>query len=157
MHETQETLDRSDCYTIHGKLALPYTYFAGSVGSTFLTTIRDQRKIMGLKCHACNKVFVPPRQTCERCLEEIRDHWVEVGPTGILENFTVVRYADRHLPRKPPFVLGLIKLIGADTPLVHIVAGIAINAVTEGVEVRPVFSSQPESTILGIDHFEPVA
>lgn len=149
--------DRSDCYTIQGKLALPYTYFAGSVGSTFLITLRDQRKIMGIKCLSCGKVFVPPRQSCERCLADIRDNWVEVGPTGILENFTVVRYADSHLPRKPPFVLGLIKLKGADTPLAHIVEGIAIDAVNEGLEVRAVFSSRPESTILWIDHFEPAA
>jgi len=30
-------------------------------------------------------------------------------------NFTVVRYSDGHLPRKPPFILALIKLGGADT------------------------------------------
>ncbi len=148
--------DLSDCYTIQGKLALPYTYFAGSVGSIFLTTLRDRRKIMGIKCHTCGKVFVPPRQTCERCLEDIRDQWVELGDTGTLENFTVVRYADRHLPRRPPFVLGLIRLDGADTPLLHLVAGVVVDRVAEGLRVRAVFAAQPENTILGIDHFQPL-
>ena len=60
----------SDCYTIDGKLALPYSYFAGRVGSRFITTLRDEKKIMGVRCDTRGKVFVPPRQTCEKCMEE---------------------------------------------------------------------------------------
>jgi uncharacterized OB-fold protein len=152
----QTPSDTSACYTIQGKLALPYTYFAGRTGSLFLTTIRDRHTILGLRCTTCGKVFVPPRQTCERCLEDIRDQWVELGDAGTLENFTVVRYADRHLPRKPPFALGLIRLDGADTPLLHLIAGVAVDQVAEGLRVRAVFAAQPENTILGIDHFEPL-
>ncbi|MEZ4549478.1 MAG: hypothetical protein R2874_03100 [Desulfobacterales bacterium] len=41
-----------------------------------------------------------------------------------MENFTVVRYDDKHLPRKAPFALGLIRPAkGADTPMVHIIDG----------------------------------
>jgi uncharacterized OB-fold protein len=152
----KDHFDPSDCATVDGKLALPYTYFAGRVGSRFLTTVRDHRKILGVKCNTCDKVFVPPRQTCERCMEDLRDHWVELGDSGTLENFTVVRYADKHLPRNPPFILGLIRLDGADTPLVHIVGGIDIDQVVEGIKVKAVFSEQPENTILGIDRFEPI-
>ena len=59
-----EGFDRTDCFVVEGKLALPYTYFAGRVGSKFIATIRDQKKILGVRCNKCNKVFVPPRQTC---------------------------------------------------------------------------------------------
>lgn len=148
--------DTSDCYVVEGKLALPYTYFAGRVGSTFITTLRDQRKIMGVKCNACNKVFVPPRQTCERCMEDIRDNWVTLSDTGEVVNFTVVRYDDKHLPRKAPFVLAMIKLDGADTPMTHIVEGIDPENMTEGLKVKAVFADQTTNTILDIDHFEPV-
>ena len=64
-----DNIDTKDCFVIEGKLALPYTYFAGRVGSKFLTTIRDENKIMGIKCNTCNKVYVPPRQTCDICQE----------------------------------------------------------------------------------------
>lgn len=148
--------DTSDCYVVEGKLALPYTYFAGRVGSTFITTLRDQRKIMGVKCNACGKVFVPPRQTCERCMEDIRDNWVALSNTGEVVNFTVVRYDDKHLPRKAPFVLAMIKLDGADTPMAHIVEGIAPENMTEGLKVKAVFADQTTNTILDIDHFEPI-
>ncbi len=149
-------IDTGDSYVIEGKLALPYTYFAGRVGSTFITTIRDKHKIMGVKCNTCDKVFVPPRQTCERCLEDIRENWVELGNTGEVVNFTVVRYEDKHLPRKVPFVLALIHLDGADTPMVHILDGVDPEEVKIGMKVQAVFAEKTTHTILDIDHFAPV-
>ena len=151
-----KNIDTSDSYVINGKLALPYTYFAGRVGSTFITTIRDKHKIMGVKCNACDKVFVPPRQTCERCLEDIRDNWVELGNTGVVENFTIVRYDDKHLPRKAPFALGLIRLEGADTTMVHILEDVGLDKIQIGMKVQAVFASKTTHTILDIDHFAPV-
>jgi len=152
----KKDFDTSDCYTIQGKLALPYTYFAGRVGSAFITTIRDKNKIMGVKCNTCGKVFVPPRQTCERCMEDIRNNWVELSNTGEAVNFTVVRYDDKHLPRKAPFILAMIKLDGADTPMAHIVEGIDPDKMTEGLKVKAVFAKQTTNTILDIDHFIPL-
>ena len=151
-----KNFDTTDSYVVEGKLALPYTYFAGRVGSTFITTIRDQQKIMGVKCNTCDKVFVPPRQTCERCMEDIRENWVELENTGDVVNFTVIRYDDKHLPRKAPFVLAMIKLDGADTPMVHILEGVDMDAVQSGLKVKAVFAEKTTNTILDIDHFEPV-
>jgi uncharacterized OB-fold protein len=147
--------DFSSSYVVEGKLALPYTYFAGRVGSRFLTTIRDEKLIMGVRCESCDKVFVPPRQTCERCLSDIRNNWVELGKTGEVVNFTVVREQDRHLPRKTPYILALIRLDGADTPMAHIIEGIAPEKISEGLKVRAVFAAESSGTILDIDHFEP--
>jgi 3-keto-5-aminohexanoate cleavage enzyme len=147
--------DRKDCLTVEGKLALPYTYFAGAVGSKFITTIRDQKKIMGVKCPKCNKVYVPPRQTCEKDMSDIRENWVELKNTGVVTNFTVVRYNDKHLPRKAPFVMALVKLDGADTPFAHILEGVKPEEVKIGMKVEAVFAKTPTNTILDIDHFEP--
>ncbi|MCP4678597.1 MAG: Zn-ribbon domain-containing OB-fold protein [Deltaproteobacteria bacterium] len=151
----KKDFDTSDCYTIEGKLALPYFYLAGEVGSQFIKTIRDQHKIMGIRCNACDKVFVPPRQTCERCMEDISENWVELGNAGEVVNHTVVRYEDKHLPRKPPFVMAMIKLDGADTPLVHLLEGVDIDKVEKGLRVQAVFANETTTTILDIDHFEP--
>ncbi|MGM0453589.1 MAG: Zn-ribbon domain-containing OB-fold protein [Thermodesulfobacteriota bacterium] len=148
-------MDSSNYYVIDGKLALPYSYFGGRVGSTFLTTLRDRKTIMGVRCQACDKVFVPPRQTCERCLADIRDNWEKVSNTGEVVNYTVVRENDKHLPRPVPYILGLIQLDGADTPFAHIVEGVSPEQMAEGLRVRAVFSEESPSTILEIDHFEP--
>jgi segregation and condensation protein B len=48
---------------------------------------------------------------------KIADNRVELGTEGELVNFAVVRYGGRHLPKKPPYILGQIRLDGADTPL----------------------------------------
>ena len=151
----KEGFDTSDCFTVDGKLALPYTYFAGRVGSKFLTTIRDEKKIMGIKCNKCKKVFVPPRQICDVCMEDIRDNWVDVKNTGEVTNFTVVRYDDKHLPKKAPYVLAMIKLDGADTPLVHVVEGIDLDKAKIGMKVQAVFADETTNTIMDIDHFAP--
>ena len=148
--------DTTDCFVVEGKLALPYTYFAGRVGSKFITTIRDQKKILGVRCNQCAKVFVPPRQTCAICMEDLQNHWVELKNTGEVINFTVVRYNDKHLPRTAPFILAMIKLEGADTPMVHILEGIQPEKVEIGLKVKPVFARETTNTILDIDHFEPI-
>jgi uncharacterized OB-fold protein len=151
----KEGFDTTDCFVVEGKLALPYSYFAGRVGSKFLTTIRDEKKILGIKCNKCNQVFVPPRQTCDVCMEDIRDNWVEVQNTGEVTNFTVVRYDDKHLPKKAPYILAMIKLDGADTSLVHVVEGIDVDEAKVGLKVQAVFAQETTSTILDIDHFAP--
>jgi uncharacterized OB-fold protein len=152
----KEGFDTTHCFTVEGKLALPYSYFAGRVGSKFLTTIRDEKKILGIRCSKCKKVFVPPRQTCDVCLEDIRDNWVDVQNRGEVTNFTVVRYNDKHLPRKAPYVLAMIRLDGADTSLVHIVEGVDVDKTKVGMKVRAVFAKETTGTLLDIDHFEPV-
>jgi uncharacterized OB-fold protein len=143
------------CYVVDGKLALPYQYIAGRTGSKFLIALRDKKQILGVKCNKCNKVFVPPKETCERCFSDLTNNWVELKGTGEVTNFTVVRKADKHHPRKAPFVLGLIKLDGADTPLAHIIDGVAPDKVAIGMKVKAVFSKTATSTILDIDHFAP--
>lgn len=148
--------ENDHCYVVDGKLALPYQYFAGRTGSRFIISLRDRKKILGVKCSKCDKVFVPPRQTCERCFENISENWVELSDTGEIVNFAVVRYEAKHLPRKPPFTLALIKLGGADTPMTHIVEGIEPESIRTGMKVKAVFAKEPTNTILDIDHFEPV-
>lgn len=148
--------EHEHCYVVEGKLALPYQYFAGRTGSKFIIALRDKKKILGIKCEKCNKVFVPPRQTCEKCLTDISKNWVELPGTGEVVNFTVVRTDDKHHPRKAPFVLAMIRLDGADTPLPHILDGVAPDKVAVGMKVKPVFAKEPNNTILEIDHFAPV-
>ncbi len=148
--------EHEHCYIKEGKLALPYQYFAGRVGSKFIVSLRDKKKILGIKCDKCNKVFIPPRQTCERCMSDLTNNWVELSDKGEVTNFTVIRKADKHHPRKAPFILALIRLDGADTPFPHILEGIDPDKTAVGMKVKAVFAKTPTNTILDIDHFEPI-
>lgn len=148
--------EHKHCYIVEGKLALPYQYFAGALGSKFLISLRDKKKILGVKCDKCDKVFIPPRKNCEKCFTDLSDKWVELSSEGEVVNFTVVRTDDKHHPKKAPYILALIKLGGADTAVAHIVEGVSPDDVKIGLKVKAVFSKEPTSTILDIDHFAPV-
>ena len=139
-----------------GKMALPNQYFAGQVGSKFIISLRDANKILGVKCPKCNKVYVPPREYCEKDFTKLTENWVELGNEGVIKNYTVVNYNDRHLPRKAPYVLALIQVDGADTSFAHIVEGPDMSEVKIGMKVKAVFATKTTNTIRDIDHFEPV-
>jgi 3-hydroxybutyryl-CoA dehydratase len=147
---------KDDCFVVEGNLALPYQYFAGSVGSSFLVSLRDEKKIKGVKCKGCNKVYVPPRGTCDVCQEDLSGSWVEVKDTGTVTGFTVIRYEEPYQPVKPPFIQAMIKLDGADTPFVHIVKGVQPSKMRVGLKVKAHFANETTKTIMDIDHFEPV-
>lgn len=151
------TTARDNCFTVDGKLALPYQYFAGRTGSRFLIALRDEKKIKGLQCKKCNKVFVPPRSTCEVCFEDISENWVDVKNTGVVTGFTIIRYEEPHQPVKPPYIQALIKLDGADTPLAHIVKGVPLSKMEKGLKVQAVFAKKTTNSIMDIDHFKPLA
>ncbi len=147
----------TDTFVIEGRMALPYQYFAGAVGSRFLVALRDEKKILGVRCESCNKTFVPPRQTCERCFAVLTDNWVDVEPTGEVTAFTVIRYAEPYQPKAPPYVLALIKLDGSDTPFAHVLECGGVENAKIGMRVRAVFADEPVNSILQIAHFERVA
>jgi uncharacterized OB-fold protein len=143
------------CYEVPGKLEVPYRYYAGEFCSKFLTTLRDQKKILGAKCPKCKKVFIPPRSNCEQCFVRIQE-WVELGLIGKVTSFTVVRYKEPYLPLEPPFVLALIRLKGADSDLTHLISEIEPEKVRIGMEVEPVFREERKGSILDIRYFKPV-
>ena len=143
-------------FVMFGKMALPNQYFAGRVGSKFIISIRDAKKILGVKCPKCDKVYIPPREYCEKDFTKLDENWVELGNEGVITNYTIVNYNDKHLPRRAPYILALIKVDGADTPFTHIVEGIEPERVEIGMRVKAVFAEKTTNTILDLDHFEPV-
>jgi len=142
-------------FVIEGKLALPYQYFAGSNGSHFITTLRDEKKILGSRSEKAGLTYVPPRSVCDRTFEDLSEAWVEVGNEGVVTGFTVIRYAEPYQPRPVPFVLGLVKLDGSDTPIAHVV-DCAPDAARVGMRVRAEFAEVPTNNILEITGFSPL-
>ena len=140
-------------FSIPGKLEIPYKYFAGDFQSKALVALRDKKKIMGSRCPKCRKVFFPPRSVCEICLSKI-DELVEIGPGGTLESWTVVNYKEPTHPRRKPYILGLIKLDGSDSAMLHFVGGVEAGKLKPGIRLKPVFSRKRAGQILDIKHFK---
>jgi len=135
-------------------LQVPYRYSMGATTSRFFIEIRDHRKIMGVRCPACNVVYVPPRTTCGRCFSQL-DEWVEVGDRGTLETYTRVRYSTPVQPVPPPFYYGIIKLDGADTGLAHLVGGMKGQEPRIGMRLQAVFKEERQGNMLDISYFQP--
>lgn len=131
-----------------------YSYSAGPVRSKFLLYLRDQQKILGTRCPACGRVYVPARSTCLKCFENMEE-WVEVGHEGILESYTIVYKSEPIHITDTPFAFGIIKLDGADTGMVHRLGEIDFGKIRIGMRVRAVFGEERKGDIRDIKYFKP--
>ena len=144
--------------TIPGHWNFEYRYFAGATASRFFAELRDHRRIMGTRCARSGRVLVPARSFSDAEYEATTD-WVETGPGGVLEVFTIVGTKFPGLP-DPPFVLGYVTLDGADTAILNRIDGIdltdidaAARVLMKQPRVRAVFKDVREGRITDF-HFE---
>lgn len=148
----QTSTDEVDLITIPGHWSFDYTYFAGHAASRFFAELREHQRIMGTRCPSCERVLVPARAFCDACFERT-DEWVEVGPGGILETFTIITAAFPGLP-DPPVAMAYVTLDGAGTALINLVTGLDIRDVDETAarlqaqpRVRATFVDEPQGRI----------
>lgn len=151
-----EDLGNTGTLVYPSRIKLPYTWHAGKAGSRFYQELRDNCHICGTKCPQCSRVYVPPRETCQRCYR-VMDEWVEVSDTGTLLTFTVTRYAVPGIqPQEAPFATGIVKLDGADTGLVHLLGGIEVGSFQVGMRMQAVFREKRQGNYLDIEYFRPL-
>ena len=136
-------------------LQVPFCYSAGEVTSRFLTGLRDEFTIYGIRCPDCRKVCVPPRSVCGSCFTSTTD-WVPLNGKGVVESFTEVHYPETVHPVEAPFIIGVIRLEGADTAMTHLIRGIREPELQIGQHVQAVFADPRLGRILDISHFEPI-
>ena len=151
----EKWLEGLEPVVVRQDLKVPYRYSMGAVSSKFFIEIRDNQKIMGIRCPSCDVVFVPPRTTCGRCFSQLHE-WVEVGNQGTLETYTQVRYSTPVQPAAAPFYYGIIKPDGADTGLAHMVGDLKGKEPRIGMRVQAVFRKERKGNMLDILYFKPV-
>lgn len=132
-----------------------FTYTAGRIRSKFLTELRDNKNIVGTKCSDCNIVYVPAKSTCIKCFASL-DNFVDVNKSGILTTYSVIHRSQEIYPMESPFILGVIKLDGADTGLVHFVSEVSTEEVKIGMELEAVFREDRKGSISDIKYFRPI-
>jgi hypothetical protein len=131
---------------------LSYRHALGTTVGGFLGGLRDKR-LLGRRCPACQRVLFPARSFCDRDHTETTD-WVEVGQQGVLEMFTIVYEPFPGMLVAPPYVLGYARLDGADTAVVGYLKGLdladveaAAAQITTGTPVRVVFTDKPAGQV----------
>ena len=132
-------------------LEYPYKRSLGPVLGRFFTALRD-RQLLGIRTRS-GRVLVPPAEYDPETGEAL-DELVPVGPGGEVVSWCWVARPRPKQPLAHPFAYALIRLDGADAPLLH-----AVDAGTEarlrtGARVRPRWAPDPRGGILDIACFE---
>jgi len=120
-------------WVIEQRWDLTYNHSADPITAHFLRTLRDEGKVLGIRCEVCGRVLAPPRPICDRDFVEPTGGWVELGSEGTLELFTIMYLAIDGLP-KPPYVLAYVKPDGADTAIGGFLEGVDLSSPEKATE-----------------------
>jgi uncharacterized OB-fold protein len=140
---TDKVTAPSDPTTFPGSIRLPYSLTAGASASAFLTELRN-RRIVGSRCGSCSKVIVPAEDFCAACGERA-DELVYVSQSGKLVGFTQTEAG----------VIGLIRLDGASTPMVHRVVDAPFESLSLGQRVVARWAPEAAGGVLDLAGFAP--
>lgn len=150
-------LENAEPLTLHHPVIYSDINFdVGKINGIFFGALRDEGRILATHCPECDRSYLPPRMSCHACFAELQD-WVDAGHVGTLQTFTIVRQPGMLQPQElpPPYVLGLIKLDGADTALVHYLGEVDPETVKVGMRVMAVLVDERKGNIWDIRYFKP--
>jgi len=134
---------------------LHYEHTASPEESSFLRGLADG-KLLGQRCPACGKVYVPPRGACPTDGVPTTDE-VELPDHGTVTTFCVVNVPYPGQRVTPPYVAAAVLLDGADIPFQHLILGCEPGEVRMGMRVRAFWKPRHQwgTTLENIDHFYP--
>lgn len=141
------------------KMDLEYRYPTGKHFTHFFRVLKEEGKIMALKCPKCGYVFLPPRPACGECHATLEE-WVQVSDKGTVKAFTAIhfKFYDANLGRERPVPFGsaLIQLDGADSLLNHYLEENDVTKMHIGMRVQAVFREQRQGNIGDILYFRTI-
>ncbi|MEO0005298.1 MAG: Zn-ribbon domain-containing OB-fold protein, partial [candidate division WOR-3 bacterium] len=100
--------------------------------------------------------YVPGRIFCERCLARLEE-WVKVGSSGVLEPWTVLHQGLDGKGLEKPITVGMVRLDGASTVIIHLLDNLDGKALKIGMRVKAVLKPKNKRTgaITDILYFQP--
>ncbi len=133
-------------------LEYPFSRTTGPVIGAFLTGLREG-VLLGIR-RVDGTVMVPPAEY-EPDTGESLSELVEVGPAGEVVSWTWVDSPRPQSPWDRPHGLALVRLDGADTPMLHGVLVDSPDELATGMRVEVVWSDEREGHIADIAGFVP--
>ena len=134
---------------------LRYEHTTSREESAYLQRLAEGR-LVGQRCPACGKVYIPPRAACPTDGVPTAGE-VELPDTGTVSTFCVVNVPFRGQRVPTPYVAAAIVLDGADIPFQHLILGCDPGEVRMGMRVTAVWKPRDQwgTTVENIDHFRP--
>ena len=134
-------------------LEYPFTRTTGPVIGAFLTGLRE-KIVLGIK-RQDGTVLVPPTEYDPQTSETLTE-MVEVAQEGEVITWTWVQEPRPQSPWDSPHALAMIKLDGADTPLLHAVLADGPEALEVGMKVCIKWREVTEGHIKDVEGFIPI-
>ena len=147
--------EREPVTMITTPVRLSYEHTASPAETSYLHGLADGR-LLGQRCPACHKVYIPPRGACPTCGVPTTDE-VALPGTGTVTTFCVVNVPFTGQRVQPPYVAAAVLIDGADIPFQHLILGCEPGDVRMGLRVTAVWKPRGEwgTSMENIDHFEP--
>lgn len=155
MLEVAKPSEREPVTTVVGELDISYHYAYGEHYDRFFREMRDNKRIMGVKCTKCGAVLLPPRPYCGFCYTPV-DEWVPLSDEGEVLTYTAIHLPFMGQPTEPPYVYAFIMLDGADVQFPHILGEVEPADIRVGMRVKAVWSEERKGTLHDIKYFRPV-
>ncbi len=133
------------------ELGFTYTRSTGPVVGRFLAGLRD-RRILGVRA-SDGRIVVPPMEYDPDTAAALTE-FVEVGQQGEVVSYAWVRQPRAAHPLSKPFAWAMVKLDGADVPMIHCVAADSAAQVSTGARVGAVWADETRGYITDIRCFE---
>ena len=137
-------------------MRLEYTYTANPVTEIFLRGTQE-RRLLGRRCSACAKVYLPPRGVCSMCGAAFTDEIVEIPDTGTVATFAVVNvnFASREVDL--PYAVVEVLFDGAAITSQFLIQGVTHDQVRMGMRVKAVWKEGDLGpTLSNISYVEPL-
>jgi uncharacterized OB-fold protein len=131
-------------------LSFDYTRSVGPTLSKFFTTLRE-RRVLGVR-GSDGRVHVPPAEYDPVTYEPLGE-MVPVSAVGTVVSWTWQAEPLEGQPLDRPFAWALIKLDGADTPLIHAVDAGGSEGIRTGARVHVHWADEPVGAITDIAYF----
>ncbi|MCU1695422.1 MAG: hypothetical protein JWR34_1485 [Mycobacterium sp.] len=132
------------------RLSFDYTRSVGPLLSRFFTALRE-RRVLGVR-GSDGRVHVPPAEYDPVDYQPLTEV-VPVANVGTVVSWTWQEQPLEGQPLDRPFAWALIKLDGADTPLLHAVDAGSSDAVSTGARVHVHWADEPVGSITDIAYF----
>jgi uncharacterized OB-fold protein len=133
---------------------LDFVYTAGEATTRFLEALGEKRIIGGRA--PGGQVYVPPRGADPQLGKPTTEE-VELSHTGTVTSFCIVNVQFYGSVMEIPYTSALIKLDGADLPLMHLLQEVPTDEVRIGMRVEAVWVDDDEiaPTLESIKYFRP--
>jgi uncharacterized OB-fold protein len=135
-------------------IEFPFSRTVGPVQSAFLTGLREGIMV-GVR-RSDGTVLVPPVEYDPETADELTE-LVEVGSAGEVTTWAWISEPRPNQPLNHAFAWALIKLDGADTPMMHAVDTGDESVMATGMRVQVRWRDERVGMITDIECFEPEA